>query len=125
MSNVIELKDPASLECLLSDIDVELHKQGESPECIGYVSWAIAAIHTNCKLDEAIPVQPDGIGGAKALKHKIDALVAELISAHVWIWHCGGSVEYGFPGPERKKPAQSAKGAGVFTLYKREPEGEQ
>ena len=33
--------------------------------------------------------------------------------------------EYGFPGPERKKPAQTAKGASVFTLYKREQEIEK
>lgn len=45
---------------------------------------------------------------AIALKGKVNALLAELIRAHVWIWHCGGSEDYGFPGPSRTRPAPGA-----------------
>lgn len=127
MTNITELKDPASLERLLDDLGEELERQGEPPECIGYVSWAISGIHHHCKLSEVIQVQESEMGAAIALKEKVNALLAELIQAHVWIWHCGGSEGYGFSGPGRKSSARevnrSDRKAPVFTLYKNEEEG--
>lgn len=124
MANIKELKDPASLERLHEDMGTELQKQGEPPECIAYVSWAISGIHHHCKLSEVIQVQESELGAAIVLKEKVNALLAELIRAHVEIWHCGGSEDYGFPGPGRKSPAREAKRsdrkAPVFTLYKNE-----
>ena len=124
MTNIKELKDPASLERLHEAMGTELQKQGEPPECIAYVSWAISVIHHHCKLSEVIQVQESELGAAIVLKEKVNALLAELIQAHVWIWHCGGSEDYGFPGPGRKSPAREAKRsdrkAPVFTLYKNE-----
>lgn len=123
MTNIPELKDPSSLESLLDDLGAELEKQGEPPECIGYVSWAISEIYDHCKLGEEIQVQESEIEPAITLKRKVNALLAELIRAHVWIWHCGGSEAYGFPGPGRKKAARETnrpdRKAPVFTLYKR------
>ena len=108
MTNITELKDPASLERLLDDLGTELEKHGEPSECIGYVSWAISEIYDHCKLGEVIQVQEFEVGGAIAIKGKVNTLLAELIRAHVWIWHCGGSEAYGFPGPGRTRPAPGA-----------------
>jgi len=124
MTNIIELNAPNSLESLLGYLEAELEREGEPPECIGYVSWALSRIYQNCQLGEDLQVKESEIDPAIALKGKVNALLAELIRAHVWVWHCGGSEDYGFPGPGRKKPAREASGsvrkASVFTLYKNE-----
>lgn len=129
MNNVIEFRGPSTLDALLAVLRATLEEEGEPPECIGYVSWAISGIHHHCQLSEEIPVQESEMGGAIALKEKVNALLAELIRAHVWIWHCGGSEPYGFPGPGREKPAREAnrpdRKALVFPLYKREQEIEK
>lgn len=127
MITPIELKPGHSLESLLGVVAAELEREGETPECIGYVSWAISAVYHSCGLGEDIQVQESEIGGAIALKEKVNTLLAELTRAHVWIWHCGGSEDYGFPGPGRKKPAseanQSDGRARVIPFYKRDGGG--
>ena len=126
MSTTIELKPPHSLESLLEVLEAELEREGEPPECIGYVSWALSRIYQHCQLGEDLQVNESEIDPAIALKGKVNALLVELIRAHVWVWHCGGSEDYGFPGPGRKKPAREARGsetkAQVIPFYKRDCE---
>ena len=122
----MELKPPHSLESLLEVLEAELEREGEPPECIGYVSWALSRIYQHCQLGEDVQVNESEINPAIALKRKVNALLVELIRAHVWVWHCGGSEDYGFPGPGRKKPTREASGsqrkAQVIPFYKRDCE---
>lgn len=123
MNNVVKMNRTGSLEALLAVVRKNLEREGEPAGCISYVSWAISEIYDRCKLGDGVKVQESEIEPAIALKGKVNALLAELIRAHVWIWHCGGSEDYGFPGPGRKKPARETnrpdRKAPVFTPYKR------
>lgn len=106
-----------------------LTAQGEPDECIDFVARAISGISqehgieipVDLIVDHSIEMQ--GIIKLKAeLGGKLDGLIFELISAYVWIWHCGGSEDYGFPGPARKRPARETnrtdRSAQVIPFYK-------